>query len=118
MKRLLLTAAAVIGLCGTAAAWDGYYAGWGDLPYPGYSLYAREWIPYFAEHPPVYYSHAVARPYGYSPYAYPPTVLTPDTKVCAPRVVQNAYVVGSEVAAAAPHPQPLRVVNPYVTGEK
>lgn len=29
-------------------------------------------IPYFALYPPVYYSHIVPRPYGYSPFALPP----------------------------------------------
>jgi hypothetical protein len=34
--------------------------------------------PYFALHPPVYYSCPVPRSYGYSPYAYPGCVMTPD----------------------------------------
>ncbi len=34
--------------------------------------------PYFAMFPPVYYSYAVPRPYGYSPFAYPPGVTTPE----------------------------------------
>ncbi len=31
-------------------------------------------LPYFALFPPVYYSHVVPRPYGYSPFALPPGV--------------------------------------------
>lgn len=34
--------------------------------------------PYYALYPPVYYSYPVARPYGYSPFAYPPGVMTPE----------------------------------------
>ena len=35
-------------------------------------------VPYFALHPPVYYSYPVPRTYGYSPFAYPPYVMTPE----------------------------------------
>src|ERR1700742_789907 len=35
-------------------------------------------VPYYALHPPVYYSYPVPRTYGYSPFAYPPSVMTPD----------------------------------------
>ncbi len=34
--------------------------------------------PYFALHPPVYYSCPVPRSYGYSPFAYPGCVQTPE----------------------------------------
>ena len=34
--------------------------------------------PYFALHPPVYYSCPVPRSYGYSPYAYPGCMQTPE----------------------------------------
>jgi len=53
--------------------------------------------PYFALHPPVYYSYPVPRPYGYSPYAYPGTMRTPD-------IVQ-------------PLPQPEIIINPHVEPE-
>ncbi len=36
--------------------------------------------PYFALHPPVYYSCPVPRSYGYSPFAYPSCVQTPDVE--------------------------------------
>ena len=49
------------------------YGGWGcgccygpNLPSPA---------PYFAMHPPVYYSYPVATPYGYSPFPNPPGVV-------------------------------------------
>jgi hypothetical protein len=45
---------------------------------------ADQHLPYFAAHPPVYYSHIVSRPYGYSPYAYLPGVVTPDFELNSP----------------------------------
>lgn len=48
-------------------------------------------IPYYALYPPVYYSYPVARPYGFSPFAYPPGTMTPDA---APKAAEyrNPYV--------------------------
>jgi hypothetical protein len=53
----------------------------------------REQLPYFAQYPPVYYSHIVKRPYGISPYAAPAGI--------AP--VEMSY-------PAAP---PVSIKNPY-----
>jgi hypothetical protein len=102
---------------GTAAAWDGPYlaaGGWWNTPY---RLYARESLPYFAENPPVYYSRPVPRTYGYSPYAYPPTVLTPDPNLRGPVVIRNPYVA-EVVAEPAPRPRPLLIRNPYVADDE
>ncbi len=52
-----------------------------------------ERIPYYALYPPVYYSHIVPRPYGYSPFAYPPGTMTPDV---------------------SPNVKPAEYINPYV----
>lgn len=52
--------------------------------------------PYFALHPPVYYSHSVAVPYGMSPY---PIV---------------SYSPVFEAMAQRPMPEPQVVINPYV----
>ena len=52
--------------------------------------------PYYALHPPVYYSHPVAAPYGLSPY--PITSITPGSTVVAERSI----------------PKPEVVINPYV----
>jgi hypothetical protein len=35
-------------------------------------------LPFYALYPPVYYSYPVPRPYGYSPFAYPPGTMTPE----------------------------------------
>lgn len=76
------------------------HAQWGGFglygPYAGYNLYGLDDIPYFAKHPPVYYSRPVARPYGFSPYAYLPYVVTPSAPVVhrAPeaKFITNPYL--------------------------
>ena len=52
-----------------------------------------ERIPYYALFPPVYYSYPVARPYGTSPFAYPPGTITPEvTQQVAPVEYRNPFV--------------------------
>src|SRR3954454_5104730 len=68
----------------------GYDCGW-DIAELYRELYHN--LPYFALHPPVYYSCPVPRTYGYSPFAYPPGTMTPD-------------VIGES--------QPVTINNPYV----
>jgi hypothetical protein len=66
--------------------------------------------------PPVYYSQPVARPYGYSPYAYPRWIETPEPKPAVkPAMVSNPFVAPkvkqdkpSEGATAQ------MIFNPYV----
>jgi hypothetical protein len=95
-----------------------------------YSLGQVPVPPYFALHPPVYYSAPVARPYGYSPYAYPGWIRTPEVAVepPCPQVMENPYVeptsstsVDSAKAATATdddfalaEPQSQQIINPYV----
>ena len=106
---------------------------WGGSPYGVNRMYRtdRE-IPYFAEHPPVYYSHIVPRSYGQSPYAYWPGPYTPMLSP-EPVYVPNPYVPGPEEVPAKPDKSkkrkasldksadaringgPLVVLNPYVT---
>ena len=84
--------------------------------------------PYFAIHPPVYYSQAVPRTYGYSPYAYPGSVRTPDVKAEAPaaKVLTNPYVTPAKAKSKAEInlkdttmiSEPLEIVNPFVTQAK
>ena len=79
-------------------------------------------VPYFAAHPPVYYSYPVPRTYGYSPFAYPPNVMTPEAvQEVKPVQIVNPYVPKSKAqpqedraVEAQRQPQPLVVVNPYV----
>ena len=81
--------------------------------------------PYFALHPPVYYSFPVARTYGYSPYAYPPQTRTPELAlpVRAPKVIQNRFVppLKDGVKKAVKDRvtiSPVRISNPFVTEEE
>jgi hypothetical protein len=93
-------------------------------------------VPYFAAHPPVYYSYPVARPYGYTPFAYMPHVQTPEIieAPMGPQEIMNPYVPSEAQPSETPsdsairpsepgpdtttqlpqHPQPLLVINPYV----
>jgi hypothetical protein len=75
-------------------------------------------IPFYALHPPVYYSYPVARPYGYSPFAYPPGVMTPELK---PNVGAAGY--GNPFIPKRDDPQPSAdrqasmgpiIINPFV----
>jgi len=90
------------------------------------SLYGRGFIPippYYALHPPVYYSRPVPRTYGYSPYAYPESVMTPELKAPpAKKMVLNPYYrpkaeekekKPATRQASAGVVKPLTVVNPY-----
>lgn len=92
----------------------------------GYSANNLDYIPYFAAHPPVYYSRPVPRTYGYSPYAYPAGTMTPDVRWVAPEVVLNPFYDSRPVAipAETPHQpasqekvatRPLRLENPFYT---
>ena len=78
-------------------AWPNYY-GWGASPY---SLGQVPVPPYFALHPPVYYSMPVPRTYGYSPYAYPGTVMTPEVIMeGSPVMIENPHVTPSSAQPA------------------
>src|SRR3970040_1649331 len=79
---------AILSLIGTPDA----FAGYGVL-----STSLRYEVPPFAASPPVYYSYPVPRTYGYSPFAYPPHVMTPE-------------IEGKPTA--------VEIVNPYVPQQK
>ena len=116
----------LIGL-GRGAYFGGYGLGYYGLGGPCEMPYAMGRIPtppYFALHPPVHYSHAVPRTYGYSPWAYPGTFMTPDVNVIEPVEVVNPYVEPEEAseteatkeAEATSHVVAIPVVirNPFV----
>jgi hypothetical protein len=90
---------------------------WG---YPGAnwgyaSIYATESAPYFALHPPVYYSLPVPRTYGYGPFPYPPGVLTPGSEPVRARAMRYACQTGEEDSGVGETaPMPLRIQNPFV----
>jgi len=125
MKPLLL--AVIVMVCAISRAADlkacdypqGIYSGfpWFGYGYSG-SLYGLGYVPvppYYALHPPVYYSHPVSRPYGDSPFAaYPRPSSTSDS----PRLIVNPFASSANKAdAKSPSgddtPTPSPIVNPF-----
>ena len=97
-----------------------------STPYPAdlSSLYAVGAIPrppYFALHPPVYYDVPVPRTYGYSPWAYPPYMTTPEVVEPMGEIIENKYVPQKTKGKSA-KPKvvsaPLRISNPYVISQE
>lgn len=105
MRSILAIAAIAISLAFTADTQaqnccGGFRAG---LPYHGFgysgSLYGLGYIPvppYYAIHPPVYYSHQISRSYGDSPYAYAPQRPAPRPR---PQVIMNPYAPQTQQTA-------------------
>jgi hypothetical protein len=98
---LLLAALASCGIFSSSTAnaywWNGAGVGIGGL-YQSLDYPTETRVPYFAAHPPVYYSTPVPRTYGYSPFAYPPDVRTPEVAggcVVQPAAIINPYVPSS-----------------------
>lgn len=111
---VLVLLSGAIGVVG-AYAGDVVYVGppgmtgWGGCWQP--SNYATESVPYFALHPPVYYSYRIARTYGFSPFAYPPGVIVTESG-SVPPAAPNVYLQeGGEASQGRP---PLRIDNPFV----
>jgi hypothetical protein len=95
----------------------GPFGGWYEMPY---AMDRIPTPPYFAIHPPVYYSYPVPRTYGYSPYAYPGTVMTPDlAKPPVPAEIINPHVKPSSREAAekakdrVTQTRSQTIINPY-----
>lgn len=133
MMAAIVSAAGTLG--GQAHAQCGPYGGgYGFGAWDMGRLYGvmADNVPYFAAFPPVYYSAPVPRTYGYSPFAYPPGVMTPDLveTVAEPQVIENPYVVPEatsegpamiapesvdQTTSVAPVRGPLEILNPYVS---
>jgi hypothetical protein len=108
------SAASAVAGCGGWGGWGGFY---------GYSGYTQDYIPYFSRHPPVYYSYPVPRPYGWSPFAYPPGTMTPELQfeqAPAPVSIKNPYFNSEEKAEGTASTETrsqsvaVRITNPYV----
>ena len=111
--------------CGQVQYWlgdqYGAFQGWGHS-----SPYASGRIPtppYFAIHPPVYYSYPVPRSYGYSPFAYPGIVATPEVletaepipaEVINPHVKPSARATSESTDDKTAQSKSRMIVNPYV----
>ena len=119
---------------GGGGGWGGYGYGNGfgnffERPYANGRIPTP---PYFSIHPPVYYSYAVPRTYGHSPFAYPGVYRTPDVVVePVSHSIDNPYVEQTKTVEskadgeptpgkekdddfAQAEPQPQTIVNPYV----
>lgn len=104
MKRLLALVALLVA-AGSAGEAQAQWGWMGNPQWYGrnvYSVYDQDRLPYFALHPPVYYSRPVPRTYGYSPFAYPGDVMTPDLPVVEPEIIVNPYFDPAEPQAAPP----------------
>ena len=123
----VLAVALVCGMGPSAKACDGGYGWDSGMGWLYQSLQYN--VPYYAAFPPVYYSYPVPRTYGYSPFAYPPGVMTPEVTVAPqPQVINNPYVPSTKpnqpakpadtTAKARTQPEPLVIINPYVTSGK
>jgi hypothetical protein len=116
------------GGCGGGGCGIGFgVGGYNDIC--GYAELYRELynnLPFYALHPPVYYSYPVPRTYGYSPFAYPPYVMTPEfAGASEPLEIINPHVDSTEAkptkstksdraAATSARVEPLVVINPFV----
>jgi len=138
LQRILLLAAVLTATATSAnqasAQFAGYGGGYGFGAWDVGRLYEvlADNVPYYSAFPPVYYSYPVPRTYGYSPFAYPPGVMTPDVEMCQPQEIINPYMEGdAEEVDPAAEPasvdkttsnaklsQPLVIINPYVTDAK
>jgi hypothetical protein len=132
MMAAIVSAAGTLG--GQAHAQCGPYGGgYGFGAWDMGRLYGvmADNVPYFAAFPPVYYSQPVPRTYGYSPFAYPPGVMTPEVVEAAePQVIDNPYVepvpaaegpamtapnTVDQTTSVSPARGPLEILNPYVS---
>ncbi len=78
---------------------SGTLYGLGRIPVP----------PYFALHPPVYYSEQVARPYGLSPFAYRSAPV--ESHRIKPTVITNPFVKRTPAVAPRKKPAPKDTVT-------
>jgi hypothetical protein len=126
-KHLSLVAAVVAVFCLTQEPAEAGHGAWGGFA-PWYTGYTREYVPYYAMHPPVYYSYPVPRAYGWSPWAYPPGVMTPEIlgEMAGPKEMINPHVPQEEIEKPTSNtnktvqlhrdssPVPQVVINPFV----
>jgi hypothetical protein len=139
-RRTLLLAAVLTATATSANQASAQCAGYGGFGGYGFGAWdigrlyevLADNVPYYSAFPPVYYSYPVPRTYGYSPFAYPPGVMTPDVEFAQPQEIINPYIEGEpEAVAPAAEPasvdkttsipklsQPLVIMNPYVTDAK
>jgi hypothetical protein len=123
--RVILVAAGCLGcLAPYAGAFDGYsphfpWYGYGNNGPAAYALGNIPAPPYFALHPPVYYSHPLPRSYGRSPFACSCDCHHASRHAVSPRVVVNPHIQVRPKPAESPQrpvkvaSAPQRIVNPF-----
>jgi len=106
-----------VGVGSTAKAQFGWGGGLGFGVYN--STYSLEPPPYFSVYPPVYYSHITPRPYGFSPYAYPGFMPTPERirMPSTPYVPSAARQPIRRPTSAQTTAVPITIKNPFVLPE-
>ena len=91
----------------------GWGAGVGGLF--GFELNGNEnQIPFYALHPPVYYSYPIARPYGDTPFAYLPGWSAGAASDCGPQMIINpdALPGNPSPSGETPTPPSPSITNP------
>ena len=68
----------------------------------GCDLNFDDHIPFYALHPPVYYSRIVPRAYGWTPFAYEPDAVILPLEDSVPKEIINPYVPPSNTPAPQP----------------
>lgn len=120
-KLLLGVAVLLVGTSSSAQAQWGF--GGGGYGFGGFGLvngaYTLDPPPYFSLFPPVYYSHVTPRPYGFSPYAYPGFVGTPERigMPSTPFVPRARRPAAKQPTSSQTAIQPVIIKNPYVVSE-
>jgi hypothetical protein len=113
---------------GVGFGFGGFGCGFGCEGLYGCTLGGNdERIPFYALYPPVYYSHIVARPYGWTPFAYSPDAIILPLEDGGSKEIINPFVPPSNPPATQPKVKPTSehtaddaessvhvVVNPYV----
>ncbi len=111
----------LLGLGNSAKAQWGWGGGWGLGG--GFGIAAGAYTlnppPYFSMFPPVYYSHPTPRPYGFSPYAYPGFMPTPERirMPSTPWVPNVRRQVAPRPASEQTAAKPVIIKNPFVLPE-
>lgn len=121
-KGLFFLLALCLGLSasGARAQFLDPVVGYGYGSFLPYSVYTTESVPYYAMHPPVYYSGPVPRSYGYSPFPYPPSVMTPEFVEEYPGpIIKNPYIerLPAEPSSQRTATAPQRIQNPFVVAD-
>jgi hypothetical protein len=79
-----------------------------------YGTYSQESVPYYALHPPVYYSHPVSRTYGLLPFPYVPETWPCQAGFDRTKTVTNQFVEQPADEEGLAAKGPLLVMNPFV----